>query len=180
VRRLIAAITIATAALVAASFLGVAAAEAPTSATPPLRVVSVEGVGRVPIADEAEQAAADAAYHQAMTAALEDGHGKAQLLASDAGGTLGAVQSITEGSGSIECESPVDEYLSYKGAEPDFGSGESRDYAVAPEAASAPSRATATPTKKKKKKKKKKAKAALVTLTTCTLSARVAVSYVLE
>jgi uncharacterized protein YggE len=181
VKAIIAAIALTTAVLVAASTLGVAAAEAPTG-TSSQPTVSVEGVGSAPIAQEAAQAAADGAYHQAMAAAETDAHSKAELLAGGAGATLGAVQSVVEGGGSIECgkSTPEAGEYPYEGAQPDFGYGARTvesgfAAAAAPEAASVP-RTTSTKPRKKKKKKKAKAAAGL----TCTLSAHVSLIYALS
>jgi biopolymer transport protein ExbD len=167
-----------TAALIAASTLGVAAAESPTSATTPPHVVSVSGAGRAPIAQGAEQSAANAAYHQALTAAVEDGKGKAELLAADAGVTLASVQSVIEGGGSVGCTglNAEGEYVPYEGTEPDFGNGGVEGVAV-PEraAASAPVVSKSPKAKKKKKKKPKGAKAA--SAAGCTVSADVSLIY---
>ncbi len=54
-----------------------------------------------------------------MAAAITDGQAKAQFLASSAGVTLGAVQSIVENGGYIGCTGNEIEYL---GEQPDFGS----------------------------------------------------------
>jgi len=91
-RRSAIAATLAVAAgLVAVNMLGVASAEAPTTATP-LRSVSVEGVATVPIAQNANLAAATAVYRQAMANAMADGQSKAEFLAGKAAGTLGSVR----------------------------------------------------------------------------------------
>jgi hypothetical protein len=107
-------------ALVVAGVLGVASAEGP--GTPPVRTVSVEGVGVAPIATQAGAAEADGAYRQAMANAVSDGQGKAEFLASKTGAALGAVQSITENGGWIQCNGG-EEGGFYEGAQPDFGSG---------------------------------------------------------
>ena len=175
--RIIAWVLMATAALLAASMLGVAAAEAPTATTPP-HVVSVAGAARVPIAQNAEQSAAIAAYHQALTAAVEDGKGKAQLLAAAAGVTLGAVQSVIEGGGSVGCTglNGEGEYTPYEGAEPDFGSGGVEGVRGVPSAAaSTPALKKSSKPKKKKKKKPKGAKAA--SAPACMVSADVTLIY---
>ena len=136
-RHALTAMLAAAAALIAVGMLGVASAEAPT--VTPVRTVGVEGVGKAPIAQEANAAAADGAYRQAMTAAITDGQEKAQFLASHVGGTLGAVQSVVEENGGVECEAEGTEYERYLGVEPDFGSGRG-GVAVAPEAASSAGR----------------------------------------
>lgn len=171
----------ATAALAIASTLGVAAAEAPTSATPPAHVLSVGGAGRAPIAIAAEQSAADAAYHQALTAAVEDGKGKAQLLAQAAGATLGEVEDVIEGSGGVECTSPEAEngYTAYEGAEPDFGRGAESVVAERAAPSFSSSSKAATPAKKKKKKKKPHPSAKAARVASCEVTAGVELVYAL-
>ena len=106
------------AALVAASMLGVASAEAPTSS--PVRTVSVEGVSIAPISQTADAASATAAYRAGMAAAVADGQSKAEFLASKVGASLGPAQSVVEGGGYISCVGT--EEAEYQGAQPDFGS----------------------------------------------------------
>ena len=85
--------------------------------------MSVEGVANVPIAQDANLATATAVYRQGMAAAMTDGQGKAEFLASKAGVTLGGVQSIVEGGGYIGCTSSEEtSYTEYEGEQPDFGS----------------------------------------------------------
>lgn len=111
----------AAAALLAASMLGVAAAEAPS--TPPVRAVSVQGVASTPIPQGASMAEAVAAYRTAMAAALADGQSKADFLAVKAGTTLGQTQGIVEGGGYINCTNGEESsYVEYTGEQPDFGS----------------------------------------------------------
>jgi hypothetical protein len=162
--------------LVAANMLGVADAEAPTTTTAtPVPTVSVDGVANVPIPQGASLAVATGVYREGMAAALTDGHGKAEYLAGKAGVTLGSVQSIVEGGGSIECRGAGEEgsYISYEGEQPDFGSYVSRvDTVLPPEAA-------ATPVLKAKKKKKKgrAPSAKKASAPGCTLSAQVSLVY---
>jgi hypothetical protein len=170
--------TIAVAAgLAVASMLGVAAAEAPTTTTP-TRTVSVDGVAGVPIEQSANLAAATAAYRAGMAAAVTDGKGKAESLASDAGATLGLVQSIVEGGGWIECRGGEgEEYAEYQGERPDFGSRVVT--AVAPQAALA--RPTLSPSiRKPAAKHKKKATAKKASAVTCTLKAEVSLAYAIS
>jgi len=166
--------------LVLSGMLGVASAEAPTSPAP-TPTVSVDGVATVPLAQGANQATATAAYRAAMGAALEDGHTKAEYLASKAGVTLGNVQSIVEGDGSIECKSAVGEgepaYVEYEGERPDFGS---RASVVAPDAAAESRAAQTVRPDRKKKKKKKKPTAKPATAATCTLGTDVALAYAIS
>ena len=173
--------TIAVAAgLAVASTLGVAAAEAPTAPTP-TPTVSVDGVATVPIAQGANLAAATAAYRQGMAAAVADGKGKAEFLASNAGVTLGAPQSIVEGGGSIECRGGEEEsdYTEYQGEQPDFGSRPVTE--VAPEAAGS-ARSTRAPSVHKPavKHRKKKTTAKKAAAVTCMLSAEVSLAYAIS
>jgi len=186
-RNAIAAILLVTAGVFAANMLGVAAAEAPTSTTTtststtpvsatPAPTVSVDGVATVPIAQGASVAVATTVYREGMAAAVTDGHSKAEFLAGKAGVTLGSVQSVAEGAGSISCTGGDEEsgYSEYQGGQPDFGSsGSSVAYAVAPQA-------RATLTKKAHKPvahPKKKPAAKVAAATTCTLSASVSLTY---
>jgi hypothetical protein len=170
--------------LLIANMLGVAAAEAPT--TSPIRTVSVEGVATARIAQGANKSEATTVYREGMASAIADGLSKAEFLAGKTGATLGGVQSIAEGGGSIECRGgdesgPTGEepgYVAYQGEQPDFGSS-SEGVGVA-----VPSEAAATPeirkpaVKHRKKKKHPAAKAA--SAVTCTLSAQVSLAYVLD
>jgi hypothetical protein len=105
--------------------LGVASAEAPTGT--PARTISVGGVAKVPIAQGADAATANAVYRQGMAAAVSDGAEKAGFLATKAGATLGAVQSLVEGGGYIECTGAGEsEYVQYTGEQPDFASPSAR------------------------------------------------------
>ena len=171
----------AAAALVIAGTLGVASAEAPASA--PVRTVSVGGTGQAPITIEANTAAADEAYRQAMAAAVTDGRGKAEFLAGQTGATLGPVQSIAEGGGDVDCTSPETGYVEYRGQEPDFGYSTATSDVVAPEAArSVSSGPTVAPTKNKTihKKKHKKPTAKNASAVTCVVSAQLSLSYELS
>jgi uncharacterized protein YggE len=167
--------------LFAASMLGVAVAEAPTST--PLRTVSVEGIANVPIGQTANAAAATAVYREGMASAVTDGQSKATFLAEKTGSTLGPVQSVTESGGYIWCRGGSEgEGAEYEGEQPDFGSGQERSVAVAPEAAaSAPSsvpRQKAPVVKKRKKAKHPVAKKA--TAGSCTLTAQVSLVYTIN
>jgi uncharacterized protein YggE len=159
------------AALAAASMLGVAAAEAPT--TNPTRTVSVEGVATVPIELTASASQANAAYRQGMAAAIADGQEKAGFLAGKAGAAAGAVQSIAERGGDVSCRSEG-QYVEYAGEQPDFGYAQTTPVplvagATKPAARSLPRRRRARhPTAKKT--------AAPIS---CTLRTSVALSYAL-
>ncbi len=174
-RIVVVAVAIAAVGLLAAGALGIAGgAETPTPApTAPQRSVSVEGVAGVPVASEASAEAANAGYRQAMAAAIADGQGKAQFLAEKSGATLGAVQSVGEGGGYIQCPGE----LEYQGAQPDFGQGApvisaGSVAAAAPRAVQRPRHAS---TKRRKRHGARKA-----TVQTCTLSTQVALVYALS
>jgi len=154
--------------------------------TPPPSV-SVEGVATVAISQSASQAEANAAYRQGLTAAIGDGHEKAEYLAAQAGAKVGSIQQIGERGGSIECTQPAvpaaeegqSQYERYNGAQPDFGSvelGGARVVAAPAAAASRPSTKPTHPRKKKRHKVKAKKAAAPVS---CTLSTQVGLSYLL-
>ncbi len=170
-------------ALVAVGMLGVASAEAPTTSAPP-PTVSVQGVATEPIEQGANAATATAVYRQGMADAISDGQAKAQFLASKAGVTLGAVQSIVEDGGYIECTGG-EGYEGYSGEQPDFGSS-SRGVAVAP-AVSAPRAVAKTPTSKAHKpvvqhgkKKHKSPTAKRASAIGCRLYAQVSLVYTLS
>jgi hypothetical protein len=180
-RLVIPAATVTTVSLIAAGMLGVASAEAPTTTAPP-PTVSVQGVATEPIEQTASAATATAVYRQGMADAISDGQEKAQFLASKAGVTVGAVQSIVEGGGYIGCtsseESSNDEY---QGAQPDFGSP---GVAAPVPAVNTPRGVTeASPVVRKPaakhKQKRKKPSARQASATTCTLSTQVSLVYAL-
>lgn len=179
----IASIVVVAAGLVVANMLGIAAAEAPTGATgpsgaPALRTVSVQGVATAPLEQSASATTATGVYRQAMASAVSDGQSKAEFLASKVGATLGTVQSVSEGGGSIECKDSESDYVRYEGEQPDFGRTESRAVfagAAAPAASPTPSSTAKKP--KRKKRKKTSAKSAAATGATCTLSTQVGLVY---
>ncbi len=180
-RSAIAATLAVTAGLVLANMLGVAAAEAPTTTTAtPARTVSVDGVASVPIAEDASLAQATLVYREAMAAAVADGQNKAEFLASRTAVTLGAVQNVAEGGGSIQCTGGESEYPEYQGEQPDFGSSA---VSVAPVAT--PQLATARPqttvhkpaAKHPTKKRKRKPAARAAAATACTLRTDVMLVY---
>ena len=171
----------AAAALVAASMLGVASAEAPTAT--PTRNVSVQGVATVPVAQGASAASATAAYRQAMANAVADGQGKAEFLAGKVGATLGNAQTVAEDGGGISCQDEESSYAEYQGEQPDFG------YAtiVGPVvragssvgAASPPVSAVPKP-KVKSRKHRKAATGKAAAVATCKLSAQVSLVYTIN
>jgi hypothetical protein len=128
-------------ALVAVSMLGVASAEAPTGSAS-ARTLSVEGVGTLPVGSHDSAVAATAVYREGMAKALVDGQSKAAFLAEKSGAALGAVISIVEGGGYIECTGNDTEYVEYEGEQPDFGQGVQPPSVstAAPEAATTPSK----------------------------------------
>jgi len=178
-RILLTAAVVSVGALTAVGVLGVAGAETTTTATTPaasapLRTVSVQGVASAPVAPEASAATATAVYRQAMASAVADGQSKAQYLAEKAGATLGAVQSIAEGGGGIEC--PGEE--EYVGEQPDFGYATVGGIVAgvsAPALARPRTPGARKPAVKPHKKKKRSAKAAAAA--TCALSTQVTLSY---
>jgi hypothetical protein len=169
--------------LALASMLGVADAESPTSTTTtsattaPAPTVSVEGVATVPIAQGASLATATAVYREGMAGAIADGLGKAEFLAGKAGATLGSVQSIVEGGGSISCSDGEEgDYVEYEGKQPDFGSTTA---SVAPIEAAAPAAPTVRkPSAKRRKKRHPTAKKASATV--CTLSTQISLAYAIS
>jgi hypothetical protein len=162
--------------LVLANMLGVAAAEAPTTATA-IQSVSVQGVGTAPIGQYAKLTEATAAYRDGMAAAVSDGQNKAEFLAGKAGTTLGTVQSIIEDGGSISCTGEEDGYYSYEGEQPDFGSAD--DVAQARGLTVAPQDAASTPKPVAKRRRKKHPSAKKASAPVCTLSAQVSLVYTL-
>jgi hypothetical protein len=182
-RSAIAATLVVTVGFVLASMLGVAAAEAPTTTTTatPARTVSVDGVASVPIAQDASLAQATLVYREAMAAAVADGQGKAEFLASKTAVTLAGVQSVVEGGGSIQCTGEGSEYTEYEGEQPDFGTPEgSATPVAAPQVAATRAGGGATkPTVKhpKKKGKKKRPAAKAAAATSCTLHTDVTLVY---
>ncbi len=163
-----------TAGLFAANMLGVAIAETTTS--PPLRTVSVQGVGNAPVGQHDSAEAATAAYRQAMTNAVTDGQSKASFLASKAGATLGTVQSIAEGGGYINCSSGESEYAGYEGGQPDFASVPQPVGIAAPSAAAPAVRKVSKP----HRAKHRHTAAKKATAASCTLSAQVSLVYTLN
>ncbi|HEY4997136.1 MAG TPA: SIMPL domain-containing protein [Solirubrobacteraceae bacterium] len=172
-KSVIAGTMVVTVGLLAANMLGVAIAE--TTPTPALRTVSVQGIGTAPVGQHDSAEAATAVYRQAMTNAVTDGQSKASFLASKTGATLGAVQSIAEGGGYINCSGGEAEYAEYEGGQPDFGSGPQPVGITAPTAAAPSVRRVKVRRPKSKHTVAKKATAA-----SCTLSAQVSLLYTLN
>jgi Protein of unknown function (DUF541) len=171
-RVMLAAVGSAVLATVLAGIIGAAAAEAPTGTA--VRTLNVQGVASAPIEQHATLAQADAAYRQAMGAALADGRSKAEFLAGSAGVALAAVQSIVEDGGYVGCTSESTEFF-YEGEQPDFGNGE----AVRPVPLAAAAKPSVQTVKKRRKKKKRKAAAKIAVAGSCQVHATVALGYAL-
>ncbi len=175
-RSAIAAITTLVAGFLLANMLGVAVAEAPAPIPP--RTVSVGGVAVVPIAQGANAASATAVYRQGMAAAVADGQSKAEFLAGKVGATLGSVQSIGEGGGEISCTGGEESgYTNYEGEQPDFGSVSQGGVTYG--AAAAPTLSHVAKPRSKPRVKKRAPVAKKATATSCTLTARVALVYLI-
>ncbi|MFI4991726.1 MAG: hypothetical protein ACHQHO_12550 [Solirubrobacterales bacterium] len=173
----------AAAALVIANMIGVAVAEAPTTTT--LRTVSVEGIGRQPIAQNADAATATGVYRQAMAAAVSDGQAKAEFLTGKVGATLGAAQTVTEDGGGIECSAGGEEgWEPYQGEQPDFGSARTAGQVLSspatppPAASASPGRAVKR-TSSKRRHKHKRPVAKKATAAGCKLTAQVSLVYIM-
>jgi hypothetical protein len=179
VKRAIAVMVTLAAGLFAANMLGVAVAEAPTG-TPP-RTISVQGTATLPIGQADNAAAATAVYREGMAGAVVDGQSKAAFLASKLSAALGAVQSVAEGGGYINCTGGSEStYVEYEGEQPDFGSA-AQPGIVAPVAAAAPTSAARGVTRgaapKLKRAKRKHPKAKKATAASCKLTAQVSLVY---
>jgi len=133
--------------------------------------ISVNGTGGASVPSGATDAQQQAAYDQALTAAIGDAQTKARMVAQQFSLTLGPVQSVTEQS---------DDYFGYCGIGflPGVAASGVSPSASAPAAASAPSgHLTPIPAKPKKHKTKKKAHKAQESDNTCQLEADVTVIY---
>lgn len=164
--------------LIGAGALAVASGEGPTGSTA-TRTVSVEGVGVVSIGTNDTAAEATAVYREGMAKALVDGQAKAAFLAEKAGLALGAVTSVVEEGGSIECTSADgSEYQGYEGEQPDFGYGRSPVAGAVPEARTL-NAGSAAPTVSHRPKVRHKRKRAAKTASAarCNLTADVAEIY---
>jgi Protein of unknown function (DUF541) len=133
--------------------------------------ISVNGTGGALVPDGATNAQQQAAYDQALTAAISDAQTKAQMVAQQLSLTLGPVQTFTEQS---------DDYLGYCGVGflPGAAAPGVSGSASAPAAAGAASgKLTPIPPKPKKHKTKKKAHKAQGSASTCQLEADVTLVY---
>jgi hypothetical protein len=136
--------------------------------------ISVNGTGGVSVPDGATNGQQQAAYDQALTAAISDAQAKAQMVAQQLSLTLGLVQTFTEQS---------DDYLGYCGVGflPVAALPGVSGNAAAPTAAGASSgKLTPIPPKPKKHKKRRtrrKAHKAQSSENTCQLEADVTLVY---
>ncbi len=133
--------------------------------------ISVNGSGGASVPDGATNGQQQAAYDQALTAAVSDAQTKAQLVAQQLSLTLGPVQSFTEES---------DDYLGYCGVGflPGVAASGVSGSASAPAAAGAASgQLTPIPARPKRHKTKKKAHKAQESNNTCQIEADVTVVY---
>jgi hypothetical protein len=133
--------------------------------------IGVNGTGSAPVPDGATNSQQQAAYDQALTAAISDAQAKARIVAQQLSLTLGPVQAFTEQS---------DDYLGYCGIGflPGAAATGVSGSASAPTAASAPSgQLRPIPAKPKKHKTKKKAHKAQGSANTCQLEADVTLVY---
>jgi uncharacterized protein YggE len=133
--------------------------------------ISVNGSGGATVPDGATSAQQQAAYDQALTAAIGDAQAKAQMVAQQFSLTLGPVQTVTEES---------DDYLGYCGVGflPGVATSGVSGSANAPTVASAPSgQLTPIPAKSKKHKAKKKAHKAQESESSCQIESDVTVLY---
>ncbi len=136
--------------------------------------ISVNGTGGAFVPDGATNGQQQAAYDQALTAAISDAQTKAQMVAQQFSLTLGALQSFTEES---------DDYLGYCGVGflPGVAATGVSGSASAPAAAgSASGQLTPIPAKRKKHKTNKQAHKAQGSDNTCQLEADVTVIYLVS
>ena len=133
--------------------------------------LSVNGTGGALVPDGATNAQQQAAYDQALTAAISDAQTKAHMVAQQLSLTLGPIQTFTEQS---------DDYLGYCGVGflPGAAAPGVSGSASAPAAAGAASgKLTPIPPKPRKHKTKKTAHKAQGSASTCQLEADVTVVY---
>jgi Protein of unknown function (DUF541) len=133
--------------------------------------ISVNGTGGAAVPSGATDAQQQAAYDQALTAAIGDAQAKAQMVAQQFALTLGPLQSFTEES---------DDYLGYCGVGflPGVAASGVSGSANAPTASGSTSgQLTPIPAKPKRHKSRKKAHKAQESDNTCQLEADVTVIY---
>ncbi|MEA2358801.1 MAG: hypothetical protein QOI62_2061 [Solirubrobacteraceae bacterium] len=119
-RRWIGVVLTTAAALAVAGVLGVAGAQTPATPAAGERLVTVNGGGEAQVSSDASASDRRTAYRTALGAALDDAAAKAAFVAQRAGLTLGAVQSVTEQTGSV-----LDGCVSFAAAAPGVA-GEAR------------------------------------------------------
>lgn len=168
--------------LAAASDASAAEPSQPTGGTP-APTVNVEGSGSAPISKTASAAEAQAAYHQALAAAVAAGLEKAGYMATLTGAQVGAIQEISEDGGDVACAlhaevGPLYESEPYEGAPLDIGYV--GRVAVAPEQAAAAAASQKAPPAGKKRKKKRKPKAKKSDLSGCTVTTVLLLTYLLS
>jgi Protein of unknown function (DUF541) len=133
--------------------------------------IGVNGTGGASVPSEATDAQQQAAYNQALTAAINDAQTKAQMVAQQLSLTLGPLQTFTEQS---------DDYFGYCGVGflPGVAAAGVSGSASAPAATgSASGQLTPIPAKPKKHKTKKKAHKAQESDNTCQIEADVTMVY---
>jgi hypothetical protein len=132
--------------------------------------ISVNGTGEASVPAGATAGQQQAAYDQALTAAIGDAQAKAQMVAQQFSLTLGPVQTVTEES---------NDYLGYCGVGflPGVASAGVSNGASAPTASAVNSQLTPIPAKPKKHKGKKKAHKAQSSESSCQLQADVTAVY---
>jgi uncharacterized protein YggE len=133
--------------------------------------ISVNGTGGASVPDGATNSQQQAAYDQALTAAISDAQTKAQMVAQQLSLTLGPVQTLTEQS---------DDYLGYCGIGflPGAAATGVSGIASAPATAgTASGQLTPIPAKPKKHRTKKKAHKAQASTNTCQVEADVTMVY---
>ena len=136
------------------------------------RQVSVNGTGGASVPGGATNAQQQAAYDQALSAAITDAQTKAQAVAQQLSLALGPVLNFTEES---------DDYLGYCGIGflPGVAATGVSQNASTPAAAGSSSQLTPIPAKPKKHKAKKKAHKAQSAGNTCQLEADVTLVYLI-
>jgi uncharacterized protein YggE len=133
--------------------------------------IGVNGTGGASVPSEATDAQQQAAYNQALAAAIGNAQTKAQMIAQQLSLTLGPLQSFTEQS---------DDYLGYCGVGflPGVAASGVLGSASAPAAAGGTSgRLTPIPARHKKHRAKRKAHKAQESNNTCQIEADVTVIY---
>ncbi len=133
--------------------------------------ISVNGTGGASVPSEATDAQQQAAYNQALAAAISDAQTKAQMVAQQLSLTLGPLQTFTEQS---------EDYLGYCGIGflPGVAASGVSGSASAPTAAGGTNgHLTPIPTKPKKHKANKKAHKAQESDNTCQIEADVTLIY---